>query len=89
MCANLDRDPIARTPHSYKEGAVRKAIVTGGVSYHDALARPAQPFADVDALDVHELPRHELEAYGLLVVLRSVDGEPLWACVTRWRASGW
>jgi hypothetical protein len=54
---------------------VRKAIVTGGVSYHDALARPAQPFADFDALDVHELPRHELEAYGLVVVLRSVDGE--------------
>ncbi|HTD78979.1 MAG TPA: hypothetical protein VK898_15180 [Chloroflexota bacterium] len=58
---------------------MRKAIVTGGVSYHDALARPAQPFADFDALDVHELPRHELEAYGLVVVLRSVDGEAVWA----------
>jgi hypothetical protein len=58
---------------------MQKAIVTNGVSYHDALARPGQPLADFDALDVHDLPRHELEAYDLLVVLRSVDGEALWA----------
>ena len=63
MCANLDRDLNWRGHRTLKERAVRKAIVTGGVSYHDALARPAQPFADFDALDVHELPRHEFEAW--------------------------
>ena len=62
-----------------RRSAKRKAIVTGGVSYHDALARPGQPLADFDALDVHELPRQGLEAYDLVVVRRSVDGDALWA----------
>jgi hypothetical protein len=35
---------------------VRRAIVTSYVSYHDAPARPEQPFADFERLDVHALP---------------------------------
>ena len=58
---------------------MHKAIVTSGVSYHDALSRPEQPFGDFERVDVHALHRVELDAYALVVVLRSVDGEALWA----------
>ena len=58
---------------------MRKAVISGGVSYHHALTQPGEPFADFDVLPVHELPRSELEAYALVVVPRSVDAEALWA----------
>lgn len=57
--------------------SVRRAVVTGGVSYHDALTGPDGPFVGFDRVDVHGSGMADLEAYALLVVLRSVDGEAL------------
>lgn len=55
----------------------RRAVVTGGVSYHDALTGPDGPFAGFDRLDAGSLATVDLADYGVLIVLRSVDGEAL------------
>ncbi|MCA1648446.1 MAG: hypothetical protein LC797_24295 [Chloroflexi bacterium] len=57
---------------------MRKAIVTAGVSYHHALTQPGQPLSSFEILDVGALPSHELAAFGLVLVPRSVNCEALW-----------
>ena len=55
----------------------RRAVITGGVSYHHALTSPGGPLADYQPLDVHGLAGVELADFDLIVVMRSVDGEAL------------
>jgi hypothetical protein len=57
---------------------MRKAIVTAGVSYHDALTQPGQPLSEFERLDVHSLGEVELVAFDLVIVPRSVSCDALW-----------
>ncbi len=56
---------------------IRKAVITGGVSYHHALTSPGGPLATYDNLDVHGLAGIELAVFDVVVVMRSVDGDAL------------
>ena len=71
---------------------MRRAVITGGVSYHHALTGsppvpPSAPdggpagaglLAGFEPLDVHRLASVDLADYDLVLVLRSVDNEALW-----------
>lgn len=58
---------------------MRQAVVTAGVSYHHALTEPGEPLAGLEQIDVHGLARVDLDAFAVVVVLRSVDGDALLA----------
>jgi hypothetical protein len=58
---------------------MHRAVITAGVSYHLALTQPGEPLADFEPLDVHALQQIDLARHDLVLVLRSVDNEALWA----------
>lgn len=56
---------------------VRQAVISGGVCYHHGLVQPGEPLADFDVLDLGRLAAASLDAYDLVLVPRSTDGDAL------------
>lgn len=56
---------------------VRQAFVSGGVAYHHGLVQPGQPLAGFEVVDLGRLAETNLNAYDLVVVPRSADGDAL------------
>ncbi len=56
---------------------LRKAFISSGVSYHYDLVQPGGPLHDFEVLDLGRLEQVNLNAYSLILVPRSADGETL------------
>ena len=56
---------------------IRQAFISNGVAYHHGIVQPGQPLADFEVVDLGRLADVDLNAYDLIVVPRSADGESL------------
>ena len=57
---------------------LQKAFISSGVSYHYDLVQPGGPLHDFEVLDLGRLHEVNLNAYSLILVPRSADGETLY-----------
>ncbi len=56
---------------------VRQVVISAGVCYHHGLTAPGEPLADFDVVDLGRLAQVDLNAYDLVLVPRSADGDAL------------
>ena len=58
---------------------IRQAVISGGVAYHYNLTQPGQPLDGFEVIDLAHLAQVDLNAFDVVVVPRSTDGEMLHA----------
>ena len=57
--------------------SMREAFISNGVAYHHGIVQPGEPLEDVEIIDLGKLADVNLNAYNLIIVPRSSDGDAL------------
>ncbi len=56
---------------------MREAFISNGVAYHHGIVQPGEPLEDFEIIDLDHLADVNLNAYDLVIVPRSSDGDAL------------